>query len=253
LLVCDEQGYGDTLMLARFLPLLKAQGTRVIFSVHKVLEPYLRGWAGADDVIIHNDPMPPCDYFCSSFDLPHRLGITLENLPNQTPYLPLLPSDEATNLPRDGFKIGVVWGGSPLHLADAKRSIPLPIFAELFTLPNAQFYSFNRDLKIGDAALLPHYPIEDLTPRLNNFATSSRLINQMDLIITCDTATAHLAGGMGKKVWLLLPFAPDWRWLTDRSDSPWYPTMRLFRQPKPTDWASVITEVKTAFFKKLDQ
>ncbi len=258
LLVCDEQGYGDTLMMARFLPLVKAQGARVIFSVHKVLEPYLRGCSGADEVIIHNGPAPACDYFCSSFDLPHRLGVTLENLPNRTPYLPLLPPDEAakllpTNLPDGGFKIGVVWGGSPLHLADAKRSIPLPLFVELFTTPGVQFYNFNRDLKIGDAALLPQYPIENLVPHLNNFATASRFINQMDLIITCDTATAHLAGGMGKQVWVLLPFAPDWRWLTGRSDSPWYPTMRLFRQPKPTDWVSVIQEVKSELIKNLSQ
>lgn len=252
LLVCDEQGYGDTLMLARFLPLLRAQGVRIVFSVHPVLAPLLRDWPGADIVIAHEEPVPPCDYFCSSFDLPHRLGITLETLPNQVPYLPVLPPDEATLLPAGGFKVGVVWGGSPLHLADAKRSVPLPVFADIFSVPGVEFYSFNRDLKPGDAALLPQYPIENLVPRFSDFAAAARLIGQMDLIITCDTATAHLAGGLAKPTWVMLPFAPDWRWLTGRDDSPWYPTMRLFRQPRPGDWKNVVAAVKDALIKQVD-
>jgi tetratricopeptide (TPR) repeat protein len=246
LLVCDEQGYGDTLMLARFLPALKAKGARVAFSVHKVLVPLFQNWDSADFIIPHNGTMPLCDYFCSSFDLPHLLGITLDNLPHTVPYLPVLAPDAVTRLPPAKHKIGVVWGGSPLHLNDSKRSIPLAVFADLFTVPDITFYSFNRDLKKGDENLLPDYPIENLVPRLTDFAAAARLIGQMDLVITCDTATAHLAGGLGKETWVLLPFAPDWRWLTTRSDSPWYPTMRLFRQPASGDWHSVIAEVKRA-------
>ena len=113
-------------------------------------------------------------------------------------------------------------------------------------MPGVDFYSFNRDLKPGDADILPRTKIENLVPRLSDFAAASRLVAQMDLMITVDTATAHLAGGMGKKVWVLLPFAPDWRWLTGRNDSPWYPTATLFRQPKSGDWASVIAAVKAA-------
>ena len=246
LLVCDEQGYGDTLMMARFLPALRAQGAHIVFSVHKVLKPFLKAWAGADLVISHDDKAPFCDYFCSSFDLPHRCGATLETLPLDVPYLPVLPPDEATLLPEGGIKIGVVWGGSPLHLSDKKRSVPLALFADLFSVPGITFYSFNRDLKAGDAETLPQYPIKNLIPLLTDFAASARLIGQMDLVITCDTATAHLAGGLGKKTWVLLPFAPDWRWMLDRDDSPWYPTMRLFRQPRPKDWQSVIAAVKNA-------
>jgi hypothetical protein len=253
ILVCDEQGYGDTLMLMRFLPLLRARGARVVLSVHPVLVPLLRGWVGADVVIAHEEKVPGCDTFCSSFDLPHRLNTTLENLPCEVPYLPVLTPDERTSLPKDGFKIGVVWGGSPLHLADAKRSVPLAIFAGLFSVEGVKFYSFNRDLKAGDAELLPHYDIENLTPRLTDFAAAARLIGQMDLVITCDTATAHLAGGLGKKTWILLPFAPDWRWLTGRDDSPWYPTVRLFRQLKPNDWTSVVATVKTALLTTVSQ
>ena len=246
LLVCDEQGYGDTLMLARFLPVLRTQGAKIVFSVHPVLVPFLRGWSGADSVIAHGEKVPPCDYVCSSFDLPHRCGATLESLPNNVPYLPILPPDGETQLSTGGFKVGVVWGGSPLHKGDSKRSIPLSIFADLFSVPNTKFYSFNRDLKPGDADRLPNEPIENLVPRLINFAAAARLIGQMDLIITCDTATAHLAGGLGKQVWVLLPFAPDWRWLTARADSPWYPTARLFRQPRAGDWQSLVAEVKGA-------
>lgn len=246
ILIHDEQGFGDTLMLARFLPLLKAQGAEVIFRVHKVLEPLFQNWDGVNNVITHDAPISSCDFFCSSFDLPHRLGTTLETLPNQMPYLPVLAPDEATTLPESKFKVGVVWGGSPLHLNDKKRSIPLELFAKLFSFSDATFYSFNRDLKEGDQELLPRYPVKDLAPALNSFGTSARLIGQMDLIITCDTATAHLAGGLGKHVWVLLPFAPDWRWLIDRDDCPWYPAMRLFRQPKPGDWESVIDSVLKA-------
>jgi tetratricopeptide (TPR) repeat protein len=246
LLVGDEQGYGDTLMLARFLPLMRANGVRIVFSVHKVLVPLFRGWSGADVVIAHGDRVPPSDYFCSSFDLPHRCGTTLETLPHDVPYLPVLPPDNETQLPFGGYKVGVVWGGSPLHLNDGKRSVPLAVFADLFSTANVHFYSFNRDLKPGDAELLPTYAIDNLVPKLNDFAAASKLINQMDLIITVDTATAHLAAGLGKKTWVLLPFAPDWRWLTGRDDSPWYPYVHLFRQPRSGDWTSVIAAVKEA-------
>ena len=253
LLVCDEQGYGDTLMMARFLPVLRARGARIVFSVHKVLAPLLRGWEGADIVIAHEEKVPPCDYFCSSFDLPHRCGATLENLPHHVPYLPELEPDEKTQLPPGGFKVGLVWGGSPLHLSDAKRSVPLALFADIFTIPGVEFYSFNRDLKPGDTALLPRFPIQNLVPLLTDFAAAARLIGQMDLIISCDTATAHLAGGLAKETWVMLPFAPDWRWLTGRSDSPWYPTMRLFRQPRPADWKPVVAAVKEALEKRLHE
>jgi tetratricopeptide (TPR) repeat protein len=246
LLVCDEQGFGDTLMLARFLPVLKEQGAHIVFSVHKALKPLFLGWSGANAVVAHKEKLPACNFYCSSFDLPHRCGVTLETLPRDVPYLPIFAPDEATILPEKGFKIGVAWGGSPLHLSDKKRSIPLALFADLFSVEGVAFYSFNRDMKAGDEELLPRYPVKNLAPLLTDFAASARLIGQMDLVITCDTATAHLAGGSGKKVWVMLPFAPDWRWLTGRRDSPWYPTARLFRQPKPEDWQSVIEEVKTA-------
>jgi tetratricopeptide (TPR) repeat protein len=247
ILITDEQGFGDTLMLCRYLPLLKKRGARVIFSVHPVLEPLFRDWDGKDILITHGTAVPAYDFYASVFDLPHLFGTTLETVPAEVPYLPLPAPDVAAHLPDDGRKnIGVVWGGSPAHLNDARRSIPLKIFAELFREKQFRFYSLNRDRKAGDADILPQLPVTDLAPRLRDFADNARAIGQMDLVITCDTATAHLAGGMGKPVWVLLPFAPDWRWLTERSDSPWYPSARLFRQDKIGDWAGVIERVRGA-------
>jgi tetratricopeptide (TPR) repeat protein len=302
ILICDEQGFGDTLMLARYLPLVKARGAKIIFSVHPVLEPLFKNWSAADSVITHGSTVSNYDCYASVFDLPHRFGTTLETVPSQVPYLPTIEVDERTNLefvlneaasasppalaggeggglkmfaidplpaktkdlpPRGKSKfslpppqggrdsqlrprIGVVWGGSPLHKNDEKRSIPLAIFADLFQETGSQFFSLNRDMKDGDAVLLPKLPVIDLAPRIDNFADAARFIQQLDLVITCDTATAHLAGGLGKPVWILLPFAPDWRWLTEREDNPWYPTARLFRQDRNRDWKSVIVNVLEA-------
>lgn len=288
LLVTDEQGFGDTLMFCRYLPLLKQQGARIIFSVHPALEPLFRDWHGKDILITHGTGVPPYDFYASVFDLPHRFGTTLATIPAQVPYLPILettsaplplgrgvgegscgdvlnqslhsgkissftpplapPQGEGNKKPLSATvpkNIGIVWGGSPAHKNDARRSVPLKIFAELFS-SDFDFYSFNRDLKEGDAALLPHLPVTDLAPRIHNFADNARFMAQMDLFITCDTALAHLAGGMGRPVWVLLPFAPDWRWLTGRDDNPWYPTARLFRQEKIGDWQGVLQNVRAA-------
>jgi tetratricopeptide (TPR) repeat protein len=246
-LVTDEQGFGDTLMLCRYLPLMKQRGAKIIFSMHKVLQPLFENWDGKDILITHGEVAPPYDYYASVFDLPHIFGTMLETIPAQVPYLPLLSSDEATQLLGDGRKkIGVVWGGSPAHGNDTRRSVPLKIFSTLFQKKQFQFFSLNRDMKTGDAELLPQLPVTDLAPRIRNFADGARLVMQMDLIITCDTATAHLGGGLGKPVWVLLPFAPDWRWLTERRDNPWYPNVRLFRQPKISDWAGAVYQVAKA-------
>ena len=244
ILVWDEQGFGDTLMLCRYLPELKSQGAKIIFSVRAALKPLFDRWDGADSIVTHGEAISGFDYHASLFDLPLRFGTTLSTIPSHFPYLPRLTPTGTTHIKGDGRpKIGVVWGGSPIHTNDSKRSIPLAIFARLFRNDRFQFFSFNRDLKDGDANLLPHYPLIDLVPQLSSFADSARLIQQMDLVITCDTATAHLAGGLNLRVWTLLPCAPDWRWLTGCDYSPWYPTMRLFRQPTSGDWENIILKV----------
>lgn len=253
ILVMYEQGHGDTLMFARYLPLLKALGAKVKFLLRAPLVKYFTGWSGAD--VISSDEalkrgendLGAFDYHTSVFDLPHRFGTDLTTIPADIPYLPVPKIDTANLLPATTQRrIGVVWGGSPNHKHDGRRSIPLQIFADLFSVPDCQFYSLNRDKRAGDENILAEYSqVTDLAPRLNDFYDLAQFTAQMDLIISVDTATAHLAGSMAKPVWTLLPFAPDWRWLLERTDSPWYPTMRLFRQPQSGDWRSVINEVKT--------
>ncbi len=245
IVVCDEQGYGDTLMLARYIPLLKKQGAKILFSIHPVLKNLFLGWSSIDGILLHGDTMSDYDCYASVFDLPYRFGTMLETIPHDVPYLPTPAITDTTRLPNDGKKkIGVVWGGSPLHSNDSRRSVPLSVFAKLFENTNVQFYSLNRDMKPGDAELLPKYPVVDLVPRISDFADAAHFMQQLDLVITCDSATAHLAGGLGRPVWTLLPIAPDWRWLTERSDSPWYPTMKLFRQKRIGDWLGVVEEVR---------
>jgi len=246
ILVMDEQGMGDCLMLLRYLPLLKEKGATVWLLVHPFLVRYLEGWSGADRIIPRGQQVRDFDIYASIFDLPYGFGTTQETVPAQVPYLPVLAPDEHTALPEaEGRKkVGVVWGGAPKHKQDGKRSLPLQLFSKLFDIPSVQFFSLNRDKRDGDDALLAGSPVIDLAPRLNDFADAARFIAQMDLVITCDTATAHMAGGMGKEVWTLLPFAPDWRWMTGREDTPWYPTMKLFRQAQRGDWACVIDRVK---------
>ena len=245
ILINDEQGFGDCLMFCRYLPLLKQRGARVKFIVHPMLVPLFQGWSGADEVAARDQTVAlDFDYHCSVLDLPYLFGTVLETVPADVPYLPMLPPNEATELPNGpGLKVGVVWGGAMVN-QQLRRSVPLEIFADMFVEKGIQFFSLNRDKRSGDDDLLKKHPVIDLALRLNDFSDTARFMGQMDLIITCDTSTAHLAGGMGKPVWTLLPFTPDWRYLMDRPDCVWYPTMRLFRQPKRGDWNSVIRQVR---------
>jgi hypothetical protein len=246
--VTPDQGHGDTLMMARYLPLLRERGARVLMQVQPALMPFLQNWSGVDQVLQwERDALPDFDFHASEFDLPHYFGTTLENVPTKIPYLPLLSPDEVTRMPENGkLKIGVVWAGNPSHHNDKRRSIPLEAFAPLFAVEGIQFFSLNRDRREGDAERLTRLPLTDLAPRLNDFAASARLVGQLDLVICCDTAIAHLAGGMGTSVWTLLPFAPSWHWMLEREDSPWYPTLRLFRQKTRGDWNAVIERVMVA-------
>lgn len=253
LLVMDEQGMGDCLMMVRYLPLLKERGAKVLFLVAKALVPLFKGWAFVDHLIPRGEKIPDFDFYASIFDLPYVFGTTLDTVPSRVPYLPILELDEKTVIQGDGrLKIGVVWAGTPLHKHDQRRSLTLSVFKEIFEEKNFQFFSFNRDKREGDDEIVAQSGIVDLAPKLDNFADSSRFMRQMDLVISCDTATAHLAGGLGVPVWTLLPFAPDWRWLMDREDSPWYPTMRLFRQEKPGDWQTVMKRVRSALTSRTD-
>lgn len=241
--VTAEQGHGDTLMMARYLPLLKERGASVIFQPHPALTRYLSGWQGADDIVAYGtSPARHADFQVPIFDLPYRFQTSFETLPASVPYLPV-PSNPSGIVPRS---IGLIYAGQPDNVRDKSRSLSLIALTELFELKDYRFHNLTRDLKSGDTDILARYGVHDHSPDIHDFADSARLIAAMDLIITCDTATAHLAGGMGRPVWVLLPFSPDWRWGLERETCPWYPTMRLFRQKIRGDWSDVMKRVHHA-------
>ncbi|MCW6038991.1 hypothetical protein K4A83_22450, partial [Spirulina subsalsa FACHB-351] len=160
------------------------------------------------------------------------------------PYLHVTPAPHPQLPPSPGPKVGIVWGGSPTHKNDHNRSATLEDFIPLLKQPNIQWYSLQKGERVEELKQLPDpCNVTDLSPFLTDFAATARFIQELDLVITVDTSVAHLAGALGKPVWTLLCYAPDWRWMLDRHDTPWYPTMRLFRQTVPQDWSGVIRQV----------
>ncbi len=256
ILLHAEQGMGDTLQFIRYAPLVKAYGGRVIVECQEPLLRLLTPAPGIDQLVPQDSPLPPFDVHAPLLNLPRILATTLDNVPADIPYL--LDSTSTFSLPprtpnpvrvaspqelaRTSFKIGLVWAGNPNHRNNRFRSCRLEQFQPLFDLENVTFYSLQK----GDAAaeLSADLPVCDVGAELQDFADTAAAIAQLDLIITVDTAVAHLAGALGKPVWVLLAFAPDWRWMLDRTDSPWYPTLRLFRQPQPGDWESVMQQIR---------
>ena len=253
LLVICEQGYGDVFQFVRYLPAMRDIGGRVVFvcpgDLTELLEPLLP----AADVVALSGRGPPAvafDTYVSLLSLPRCRGTDLDSIPNPVPYL-AAPRPSATpvcaELAEPGFKVGLVWAGRPSHPDDRQRSTRLVVFAPLAGIPRLRLFSLQTGAAAAEAASPPAgLPIHALTPWPGRFAHTAAVIEQLDLVITVDTAVAHLCGALGKPVWTLLPFAPDWRWLTGREDSPWYPTMRLFRQDKPGDWSEVVERVAAA-------
>ncbi|MBM3835243.1 MAG: tetratricopeptide repeat protein [Verrucomicrobia bacterium] len=253
LLVHAEQGLGDAIQFIRYVPLLASQGARVIVECPPPLTRLLGTINGVSAVMPRGGALPSFDFHIPLLSLPLRFATKAETIPNAVPYL-RVPSGVQVPVPAPtpgSLKIGLVWAGNPTHGADRNRSIPLALFEPIFSLEKSNLHS----LQVGPASrhlfeIVRSSRITDLAPQLNDFAATAAAIEKMDLIISVDTAVAHLAGALAKPIWLLLPFVPDWRWLLDRSDSPWYPTMRLFRQRRHGDWASVIENVASALRKQ---
>jgi hypothetical protein len=182
-------------------------------------------------------------------DLPLAFGTRLESIPKTTPYLnpdPILREKWAGKLAEDTkLKVGLAWAGRPTHVSDHLRSMNLSQFAPLSGTPGITFYSLQKGPG-SEQAIAPPAGMRwvDLTGEIDDLAETAALISQLDLVITVDSAVAHLAGALGKPVWILTRFAPDWRWMLEREDSPWYPTARLFRQPAPGDWAVVVERIR---------
>jgi tetratricopeptide (TPR) repeat protein len=247
ILVYGEQGYGDSIQFCRYARVLAAMGARVLLHVPAPLSPLMKDLEGMEHLVADNAPLPPFDYHCPLLDLGLASGTTLATIPAQRSYLAADPARadawRARLGPADRPRVGVVWCGNPAHANDAARSIRLVEFARLLG-DQVQWVSLQNDVSPVDRLVMAQYPqLRDFSATLTDFAETAALVAQMDLVITVDTSVAHLAAAMGKPVWILLPFAPDWRWMLGRADTPWYPSATLIRQSRPGDWASVLEEV----------
>lgn len=246
LLIHAEQGYGDTIQFARYVPMAVQAGAEVVFEVQKSLRPLMAGIAGCT-VINRGDPLPEYDLHVPVMSLPLAFGTTLQTVPAQLPYLAVDDTRRqawAVRLgPKTAPRIGLAWSGKSEHNNDLNRSIALERLAPLLALP-FEFHVLQNAVRPADQAALERFgQLRNYGASLTNFAETAALAGEMDLVIAVDTSLAHLAGALGVPTWVLIPFAPDWRWMTGRTDSPWYPTARLYRQPALQDWDSVIAAV----------
>lgn len=242
LLLLAEQGFGDAIQFVRYAPLLQQRGAEVVIQCHPKLADLFATSDGAPTVVATGTPIQKVDAHVPLMSLPHLLGTTVETVPAAIPYL---HTPANVTPPSEHPRIGLCWTGNPDHPDNMHRSCPIPALDPLLTRSDIDWCS----LQFGPAAMdvvgyIPDDPT--WTAQLGGFANTAMALQTLDLVITVDTATAHLAGALGRPVWLMLKYAPDWRWMTKRTDSPWYPTMRLFRQPSPGDWTSVIADVESA-------
>ncbi|CAH2603636.1 Tetratricopeptide repeat protein [Rhodovastum atsumiense] len=253
LLVWAEQGLGDTLQFCRYVPLAAARGARVVVTAPKPLLRLLRSVDGVEAVLAQDEALPPFDLHCPMLSLPRALGTTLATIPAPASYLRADPERVAAWRRRlaamaRGPGIGLVWAGNPrshipeLSAVDARRSLSPELLAPVLAVPGWHFLSLQKTGPAAPAAL----PLTNLMAEMEDFADTAALVATLDLVISVDTAVAHLAGALGRPVWLLDRFDACWRWLDGRRDSPWYPGLRIYRQPRPGDWESVIAEVAAA-------
>lgn len=248
ILLHSEQGLGDTLQMIRYAPLLAAQGATVLLEVPPALRPLLEGLPGVTRLVSAGETLPPFDLQCPLLSLPFAFDTRIGTIPAHTPYVRAPAGRIERWTPqirnRGGFRVGVVWRGNPKHHNDANRSVPFAAFQRLFDRAPCEFVSLQYAPNEAETAVLSAHPACSLPGgQVTDFADTAAIVAQLDLIVTVDTSVAHLAGAMGRPVWVLLPFAPDWRWMLHRTDSPWYPSMRLFRQPAVGDWYPVLDAV----------
>jgi len=248
ILLHAEQGLGDTIQFVRYAPLLARSGAKVVLEVQPELKGLLARVEGIASTVARGEQLPDYDVHCPVGSLPHALRTDVATIPAEIPYLSADAKRiakwreriEALPLPR----IALAWAGSSGHANDRNRSIAWSRLAPLFALEPASFVSIQRDLCGDDAELPARTPrLTHVGDELEDFEDSAAVAALVDVVISVDTSVVHLAGAMGRPTWILLPFCPDWRWMLDRDDSPWYPTARLFRQSKPGDWDSVIGRV----------
>ena len=246
ILLHAEQGFGDTIQFVRYAPLVANLGATVLLEVPPALKELLGTVAGITQVVAFGDPLPPFDLHCSLMSLPYLFRTGLDSIPATIPYLqaPAARREDWRHRlgPHKRMRIGIAWSGHPTHADNNRRSIRLDQFAGLVAEhPGLEFHVLQNDLQDAERRLLVDLP--NVRVPLASFVDTAALVSLMDRVITIDTSFAHLAGALGVPAWVLLGWTPDWRWLRDRSDSPWYPGMRLFRQQQHADWPTVLRDV----------
>lgn len=253
LLVVTEQGYGDHVQFARFVPLIAQRGARIVIGASPEMLDLTATVDGIERVVTHMTDAwnSGCDYWTFVGSLPLRLAVEADQLPPSVPYL--RPDPERARVWRErlsphagALRVGVGWAGRPTHSNDWRRSVPFDKLGALAAVPGAVFVSLQTGEHARDPAEVGGLPVIECGAELRDFADTAALLSELDLLISADTAPAHVAGALGRPVWTLLPFQPDWRWRLDAETSRWYPTMRLFRQRRPGDWDEVIARVAEA-------
>jgi hypothetical protein len=260
ILIQTEQGVGDTLQFIRYVPLVQESGGRVILVCQPALVPLLRRSPRIERLVAHGESLPEYDVHVPLLSLPGLFGTTLDTVPAAVPYLDAEPALMEAWRHRlgsyAGFRVGIVWQGNPQFRFDRLRSIPLAQFSPLAQVPGVHLVSLQNGAGRDQLSALPgSFPVTDLGHQLDDatgaFLDTAAVMKNLDLVISSDTAAAHLAGALGVPVWVPLHDVPDWRWLLDREDSPWYLTMRLFRQSRPGQWEEVFERIAAALQRRL--
>ncbi len=257
ILIYAEQGFGDVIQFSRYLPMLKAQGANIIFELFQPLNSLFQSMRCEMTLVSKGEAMPAFDTYCPIMSLPYAMKTTLDTIPAEIPYL-FADAEKVAGWKKtlgktNKKRVGLVWAGSTKHENDANRSLALDALDSLLQV-DVEWHSLHKEYRLHDQGILHQYPqLLQHQDAIQDFSDTAALIECLDLVITVDTSVAHLAGAMGKPVWILIPFAPDYRWLLDREDSPWYPTARLFRQPVLNDWDSVIPKIIQALQRYIKQ
>lgn len=249
LLIYAEQGLGDAMQFARYLPMVLERGAKVIWECQaELVDLFARSFLDVH-IVARNAALPNFDYHVASMSLPLIFGTTIKTVPGAGGYLIADPARvqtwrEKLSPPCDGKKVGLVWAGNPRHRRDRERSCSWAQMSRLLDRTGAKYFSLQKGVAAeqlpGDARII------NLDPLLQSFDDTAAALANLDLLITVDTAIAHLAGALGRPTWLMVTHAPDWRWLANRPDTPWYNAVRIFRQPTPGDWTSVIEAIMGA-------
>jgi hypothetical protein len=254
LLLVGDQGYGDTIQFARYIPMAAERVGEIVLGCSAEMEPLLGNFPGVTQYCHRWTDVPGHAINCRLSSLPYLFGTRLDSIPNKVPYL-FAPKARAEAwrvklnemLPQGVKRIGLAWTGRPTHPNDRRRSVPLERFLPLVGTGPAAFVSLQKPMPDRDKALISQFPgMTDISLDLVDFGETAAVIDNLDLVITVDTSMGHLTGALGKPVWIMIPKAADWRWLLDRDDTPWYPTARLFRQERPGDWDGVLAATRGA-------